>query len=45
MQDVIDKLLNSDEPSVRYKVMVQVLGYDKESARSASTQWAPTHFR
>jgi hypothetical protein len=32
MEIVVDKLLNSDEPSVRYKVMVNVLDYDPETA-------------
>ncbi len=32
MDNVISKLLNSDEPSVRYKVMVRVLDYDAETA-------------
>ena len=32
MDSVIGKLLNSNEPSVRYKVMVNVLGHNPESA-------------
>jgi len=30
MKDIIDKLLNSDEPSVRFKVLVNVLGRKPE---------------
>lgn len=32
MDSVINKLLDTDEPSVRYKVMVHVLGHDAETA-------------
>lgn len=32
MNEIIDTLLNSDEPAVRYKVMVNVLGHDPKSA-------------
>jgi len=32
MADIIGRLLNSDEPAVRYKVRVNVLGKDPESA-------------
>ena len=34
MDEVIARLLSSDEPSVRYKVLVNVLGYDDGSATS-----------
>jgi len=30
---LIDKLLHSDEPSIRYKVMVHVLGEDPHSKK------------
>lgn len=32
MDELIERLLESEEPSVRYKVMVNVLGHDPESA-------------
>lgn len=31
MDEILSKLLDSDEPSVRFKVMVGVLGYDPET--------------
>ncbi len=33
MNDIIQKLLNSDEPSVRFKVLVNILGESLESAK------------
>jgi hypothetical protein len=38
IKDVIDKLLNSDEPSVRFKVLVNVLGRKLESAEIKKIQ-------
>jgi hypothetical protein len=38
MNNIIDKLLNSDEPSVRFKVLVNVLGRKKESAEIKKLQ-------
>jgi len=32
MDKIVEKLLNSEEPAIRYKVMVNVLGCDPESA-------------
>jgi hypothetical protein len=32
MDRVIERLLNSDEPSVRFKVLVKVLGHDADTA-------------
>jgi hypothetical protein len=37
-KDIIDKLLNSDEPSVRFKVLVNVLGKKLESAEIKKLQ-------
>ena len=37
-KNIIDKLLNSDEPSVRFKVLVNVLGKKLESARIKKLQ-------
>ena len=31
MANIVDKLLGSDEPSVRYKVLVSVLGENQET--------------
>lgn len=38
MNNIIDKLLNSDEPSVRFKVLVNVLGRKLESAEIKKIQ-------
>jgi hypothetical protein len=38
MDNIIEKLLQSDEPSVRYKVLVNVLGKDKDSKEVKALQ-------
>jgi len=38
MHDIMDKLLNSDEPSVRFKVLVNVLGKASESVEIVKLQ-------
>lgn len=38
MQEVVDKLLSSSEPSIRYKVLVNVLDYDRESRAVTNLQ-------
>ena len=38
MNDIIDKLLNSNEPSVRYKVLVNMLGEKPKSAKIRKLQ-------
>lgn len=38
MNDIIDKLLNSNEPSVRYKVLVNVLGEKSNSSKIRKLQ-------
>ncbi|MGB8657042.1 MAG: hypothetical protein WCE90_04565 [Candidatus Zixiibacteriota bacterium] len=40
MNDIISKLLNSNEPSVRYKVLVNVLGEKCESSKTMKLQEA-----
>ncbi|MEW6685342.1 MAG: hypothetical protein AB1393_03945 [Candidatus Edwardsbacteria bacterium] len=38
VNNIINKLLNSDEPSVRFKVLVNVLGKELESAEIKKLQ-------
>ena len=38
MHDIMDRLLNSDEPSVRFKVSVNVLGKASESVEIVKLQ-------
>ena len=32
MEQIVERLLNSDEPSIRYKTLLHVLGADSDSA-------------
>ena len=38
MNRIINRLLQSDEPSVRFKILVNVLGHDLESAEIKQLQ-------
>jgi hypothetical protein len=38
IMDIVDKLLNSDEPAIRYKTLVNVLGEDPDSPKARRAQ-------